>query len=296
MFPALVPYGLNSFSAAATFCLVLLFVETIYIALYLEETLPLRAQKSPIQEIDPDSLVADASPAKMSTRKSPRTATAISSGHSGSSRNARAAPGADDKVGPTSSFELTVLGLTHLIYLFFFSGMEFTLTFLTFDRFGYTNMQQGKLLGFVGVLSSLIQGGYVRRVAQKVGEKSIAVQGLISCAVTLVLMGWGSFSQSTLYLAAIGFAFTSATVVTSLTSLASLQSGVLYDEADRGKVLGRFRSMGQLGRSMGPIFGCGMYWLLGPEVCYCVGAIGVLVPLVMVSTMVKQPQTKVKAA
>jgi hypothetical protein len=31
----------------------------------------------------------------------------------------------------------------HCLFLFMFSGIEFTLTFLTFDRFGYTNIQNG---------------------------------------------------------------------------------------------------------------------------------------------------------
>jgi MFS family permease len=36
-----------------------------------------------------------------------------------------------------------VYALFHCLFLFMFSGVEFTLTFLTFDRFGYTNIQNG---------------------------------------------------------------------------------------------------------------------------------------------------------
>ncbi|KAJ1727309.1 hypothetical protein LPJ61_004640, partial [Coemansia biformis] len=56
------------------------------------------------------------------------------------------------------------LNLLHFAYLFFFSGMEYTLTFLTHDRFGFTNAQQGKLLGFIGITSTILQGGWVRRI------------------------------------------------------------------------------------------------------------------------------------
>ena len=35
------------------------------------------------------------------------------------------------------------LNLVHFMFLFCFSGMEYTLTFLTFDQFQYTNVQQG---------------------------------------------------------------------------------------------------------------------------------------------------------
>lgn len=40
----------------------------------------------------------------------------------------------------------------HGLHLFLFSGMEFTLVFLTFDVLDYTNMQQGKLLAYMGIL------------------------------------------------------------------------------------------------------------------------------------------------
>ena len=38
------------------------------------------------------------------------------------------------------------------------TGLEFTLTFLTFDLLSYTNVQNGKLLGLMGLLSSIVQG------------------------------------------------------------------------------------------------------------------------------------------
>ena len=38
--------------------------------------------------------------------------------------------------------DLQQIGLAYFIYLFLYSGMEFTLTFLTHIRFGFTPMQQ----------------------------------------------------------------------------------------------------------------------------------------------------------
>src|SRR5205085_4134485 len=72
------------------------------------------------------------------------------------------------------------LNWIHFLYLFFFAGMEFTITFLTFDLFDFSNMQNGKLLGYIGILSAIIQGGYVRRKANKIGEKNIVIQGIVS--------------------------------------------------------------------------------------------------------------------
>ena len=38
--------------------------------------------------------------------------------------------------------DLQQIGLAYFIYLFLYSGMEFTLTFLTHIRFGFSPMQQ----------------------------------------------------------------------------------------------------------------------------------------------------------
>ena len=171
---------------------------------------------------------------------------------------------------------LTRLSWIHFCFIFVFSGMEFTLTFLTFDRFKFTNISQGKLLGFMGITSALIQGGYVRRVAHKsMSEKSLVFQGVVSCAIGLFVLGTLAHDMTFLYLGAVFMAFTSGTVVTSLTSLASL-----HKTEESGAALGKFRSLGQLGRSMGPIFACTGYWILGSRNMYSIcSALMVLVSL-----------------
>jgi len=139
----------------------------------------------------------------------------------------------------------------------------------------WTNTQNGKLIGSIGIISALLQGGYVRRSMSKVGEGVMAKRGVSSCAVALVLLALlPSYANSNtaaamklLQTAAVCMAFTSATVVNSLTAFASLQcdepsideiSGKPIQEHPdlaKGKALGHFRSAGQLGRAIGPILG-----------------------------------------
>lgn len=45
---------------------------------------------------------------------------------------------------------LSKLGLIYFLYLFIYSGLEFTLTFLTHHTFHYTAMQQGKMFLVMG--------------------------------------------------------------------------------------------------------------------------------------------------
>lgn len=60
--------------------------------------------------------------------------------------------------------KLRTLGSVYFIYLFLYSGLEFTLTFLTHNKFGYTSMQQGWMFFGIGITMALLQGGWIRRI------------------------------------------------------------------------------------------------------------------------------------
>jgi hypothetical protein len=106
----------------------------------------------------------------------------------------------------------------------------------------------------------------------------IARRGVLSCFLALLLLSGvphlvDSQSNSAvrvLQLSAVFMAYTSATVVNSLTSYASLQCDDITEGKDqvtgkpkdeqhpdlaKGRALGRFRSRGQLGRAIGPLLG-----------------------------------------
>jgi len=191
---------------------------------------------------------------------------------------------------------LKVLRSLHFFFLAIFSGVEFTLTFLTFDLLDWSNTQNGMLIGSIGIISALLQGGYVRRSMSKLGEGNMARRGVSSCAVGLVLLALlpkyvqthPSFTFKLLQTAAACMAFTSATVVNSLTAFASLQcdegqldevTGKVVEEHPqlaKGTALGKFRSAGQLGRALGPLLSCASYWTFGPSITYGVSAIAMV--------------------
>ncbi|KAG6378687.1 major facilitator superfamily domain-containing protein [Boletus reticuloceps] len=191
---------------------------------------------------------------------------------------------------------LQTLRWLHFFFLGIFSGIEFTLTFLTFDLFDWSNSQNGALIGSIGIISALLQGGYVRRTISKVGEGKMARRGVISCAAGLVLLSMvphfalkgSAIAVRPLQMAAICLAFTSATVVSSLTSFASLQCDDAVDQItgkpvqthpqlSKGVALGVFRSAGQLGRAIGPLLACASYWTFGPSATYGISAIAMII-------------------
>ncbi|EIM88313.1 MFS DHA1 sub-family [Stereum hirsutum FP-91666 SS1] len=274
---------LNVYAAPAILTLVLLLAETAFLHIALPET----RGKGPAVDLDD---LEDTKPAANGHALKTSRATTV-----------------EKRLSLLKS-----LRKMHFLFLGLFSGVEFTLTFLTFDLFDWNNTQNGKLIGSIGIVSALLQGGYVRRALSKVGELNMARRGVSSCAVGLVCLAFLPQFTSThptvafrlLQAAAVCMAFTSATVVNSLTAHASLQcdeggpaegaaaangNGKSHGKAQgksikekveepthpelaKGKALGQFRSSGQLGRAIGPLLACASYWTFGPSTTYTLSA------------------------
>lgn len=164
-------------------------------------------------------------------------------------------------------------GFIYFYYLLFYSGLEFTLTFLTHIRFNFTSVQQGKLYLFSGILMSIIQGGYIRRIKSG-SEASITLVGLVTIIPSFIFMGL-STSVGQIYSSLALYSFSSAVVVPCLSTIVSAQS----PPNERGAVMGTFRSIGSLARALGPFVASFIFWSFGPTICYCFGALALLIPL-----------------
>lgn len=181
-----------------------------------------------------------------------------------------------DLVRGAGSRETAILrnsGFIYFYYLLFYSGLEFTLTFLTHIRFNFTSVQQGKLYLFSGILMTIIQGGYIRRIKPG-SEALITLVGLVTIIPSFLLMGF-STSVGQIYGSLALYSFSSAVVVPCLTTIVSAQS----PPTERGAVMGTFRSIGSLARALGPFLASFIFWSCGPTVCYCFGSIALLIPL-----------------
>jgi len=154
-----------------------------------------------------------------------------------------------------------------------FSGMEFTLTFLSLERFQFGPLQNAGIFVFVGILIALIQGGVVRRKAASVGEKKMALMGLLLVSLGLLVI---SFSN-TLFIFFLGLALLATGSSMAIACLSALMSLSLAP-SQQGEGLGVFRSAGALGRALGPLTAGILFWKLGPTYTYLLGAIFVLVP------------------
>jgi MFS family permease len=256
----------NPFATAAGFSLFLIVTETLYLYFCLPETLPSKVALAKLNSTP----VTTNDITKPTTRPASKTAQAqlVSSTSDGSKGVQR-----------TNSHFL--LNLTHLSFILFFSGMEFSLPFMTYDLFGYTSALNGHLLGFMGLVASVLQGGITRRLPPLL---SIRI-GVVSCLLALFLLARIN-TVGGLYLATSLLAVTTATVVTGLNALSSFEAG----EDERGGKLGNLRSWGQLGRGVGPLLFTSVYWWAGREVAYTIGGMGVLAVSIIVFFGLKTPR------
>lgn len=176
----------------------------------------------------------------------------------------------------------------YLLFIFAFSGVEFSLTFMAADYFGYGPQRNAAMLLFVGIVLALVQGGYVRRMGDRIGPRRMALHGFATMlpALALIALAGPWSSQALLYaglfLAALGMGQT----VPCLTSLVTLYA----DEESQGRVNGLFRSAGALGRAAGPLFAGTLYWRLGAPSTYAIAIGLMLFAGVIALGMPKPPQ------
>ena len=189
----------NPFATAAGFSLFLIVTETAYLYFYLPETLPSSRNASTV----------DDTASKTKTEARPTT---------------------------TRTNSHILLNFTHFVFILFFSGMEFSLPFMTYDLFAYTSSQSGRLLGFMGLIASILQGTVTRRLH----PLRVVQIGVVACTASFFLLGRLT-TEAGLWTAASLLAITTATVVTGLNSLSSFEAS----EGERGGKLGNHRSWGK---------------------------------------------------
>ncbi|MCW8835610.1 MAG: MFS transporter, partial [Rhodospirillales bacterium] len=159
---------------------------------------------------------------------------------------------------------------------FVFAGMEATFAMWSNRQFGWGPAQNGYLFAFVGLLSALIQGGLISRLAKKFGESGLIVQGAAALSIGLLLIPL-SGSLPMLVVAMVILAYGFSVITPSLNSLISKQAG----EDERGGILGITRSASIMARVMGPTWAGYFFHILGKEWPYFGGALIMAVVVIM---------------
>lgn len=80
------------------------------------------------------------------------------------------------------------IGHVYFVYLFIYSGLEFTVTFLMYHHFAFTSMDQARVFLTTGVVMALLQGSVVRRLPERLTKKG-AVIGLWLIVPAFIVVG-----------------------------------------------------------------------------------------------------------
>jgi DHA1 family tetracycline resistance protein-like MFS transporter len=163
------------------------------------------------------------------------------------------------------------------VYWFAFAIFQTTFALFAERRFGFDVPRTGYFFAAFGVLGAVVQGGLIRPVVARLGDKGTFILGLVCAVVGLV---GAAFAPSVVALSvalvplALGIGFGHPTV-------ASLVSRAARGD-EQGRVQGAASAVESLGRTIGPVWGNAALQHYGNAMPF-VSAAGVLVMTVVLA-------------
>jgi MFS transporter, DHA1 family, tetracycline resistance protein len=153
------------------------------------------------------------------------------------------------------------------IYWFSFAIFQTTFSLFAARRFGFEASRTGYLFAGFGLLGAVIQGGFIRPIVRRAGDKSTFIAGIIFSCLGLVgaalAHSVGLFVLALVPLA-IGMGFGHPTV-SSLISRAGRGD-------EQGRVQGAASAVESLGRTLGPVWGSASLQRWGEATPFVTGA------------------------
>jgi DHA1 family tetracycline resistance protein-like MFS transporter len=151
---------------------------------------------------------------------------------------------------------LAKISLDFFLVVTAFSMMTTAFAYYTMVKFGYDAEKTGYLLGFVGLVAAVMQGGVFGTLAKRFGEVPLIAAGCIILTASLIAVPFVGAESGGLPMLLIGiaaFAIGNSISSPALTSLASKSA----NEAEQGQALGIMQSFASLARVVGPLL-CGL--------------------------------------
>lgn len=153
-----------------------------------------------------------------------------------------------------SGGQFALVTATYFFLVAGFAMMTTIFALFTSRRFGYDAHANGYLFAYIGILTSIGQGGLVGRLAKWLGDARLARWGLLLVSLSLLALPLADNLAGLLLICAglaLGTSFSSPT----LNGLASR----MIDRSWQGRALGLIQAAGSFGRLVGPLLGG---WLL----------------------------------
>jgi MFS transporter, DHA1 family, tetracycline resistance protein len=162
------------------------------------------------------------------------------------------------------------------VYWTSFAIFQTTFALFTARRFGFDAPKTGYVFAAFGVLGAVIQGGFIRPIVRRLGDKSTFMLGLACGAFGLLacaMVDSVPLFMLTLVPLAFGIGFGHPTMA-SLVSLVA-------DGDEQGRVQGAAGAVESLGRTIGPVWGNASLERIGEATPYVSAATLLLLTLVL---------------
>jgi MFS family permease len=157
------------------------------------------------------------------------------------------------------SFFLLTTGYTHFNTAFQFSGEVWH---------GFDERKTSYGFALLGLLSAIVQGGLIRPLVPRFGERRIAFAGGILLAAGFVVMALGEVSLGVLYA---GLVLAGVGIGLAMPTMSALISRATPDES-QGLAQGFSQMAQSVGRGVGPVLG-GAFFSYGPAVPFVTAAV-----------------------
>ena len=162
------------------------------------------------------------------------------------------------------------------IYWFAFAIFQTTFALFAAHRFGFDASQTGYLFAAFGVLGAVVQGGIIRPIVHRLGDKPTFIVGVLCAAAGLVAV---TYAQTvvvfTLALVPLAFGIgLGHPTVSALVSRAGRSD-------EQGRVQGAASAVESLGRAIGPVWGSAALERYGDRMPYLSAAACLALTLVL---------------
>jgi len=163
--------------------------------------------------------------------------------------------------------------------IFWFSGVQAIFRLFTLDAFKMNVVGTGHVLGLVGLVSVIVQGGLIGKLNRRFGEIRLLAAALVLMSVGFLLQGLSvGLGVSFFVVAAAVTACGTALQMPSVSSYISRRVGPDM----QGATLGLMQSAGALARATGPLMWGLLYDTLGLRVPFFVGAGALALLLILI--------------
>lgn len=159
-----------------------------------------------------------------------------------------------------------------LIILFFFiifsvANIYGTYSLLTYKVFNFSNQQNGMLFGLTGIVGVIIQVGFMRRLSNKLSDRTIVLIGLVFTVIGLALIPYGrNFTGEAIVISIL--AVGTGILQPIIPSMISKHS----PEDQQGAILGVNQSISAFARVLGPLWGGFSFNYIGYQFPFLTGA------------------------